>query len=88
MSWFVYVLRCRDGSLYVGITNDLVGRTIEHNRGKGATFTRGRRPVALVWWEEFASKSEARKREIEIKSWSKSKKEMLVGGFPQPTASG
>ena len=58
--------------------NDIKKRVEQHNNGTGAKYTRSRRPVSLVYFEEFSSKSEALKREIEIKSYSKSKKELLV----------
>ena len=83
MAWFVYILKCRDGSFYVGMTDDLAGRTAAHNQGKGARYTRGRRPASLVYWEKLRGRSEAGKREIEIKSFSKSKKQEMVTGFPQ-----
>ena len=79
ISFFVYILRCKDNSLYTGYTiNDIKKRVEQHNNGTGAKYTRSRRPVSLVYFEEFSSKSEALKREIEIKSYSKSKKELLV----------
>ncbi len=81
MAWFVYILKCRDGSFYVGMTDDPVRRIVAHNQGKGARYTRGRRPVSLVYWEKLSGRSEAQKREIEIKSFSKSKKQELVTGF-------
>jgi putative endonuclease len=81
--WFFYIVRCRDNSLYSGITNDLEHRLKEHNKGAGARYTASRRPVKLVYSEKLANISEARKREIQIKNWSKSKKEQLVVGFPR-----
>ena len=79
--WFCYMVRCRDGSLYVGIANELVEREKEHNWGVGATFTAKRRPVKLVWSEKRKSQSDARKREIEIKGWSRKKKLDLINRF-------
>jgi putative endonuclease len=81
--WFFYILRCRDDSLYSGITNDLEARLREHNRGTGAKYTHARRPVTLIYNEKYDNASEARKREGQVKSWSKVKKENLVKGFPR-----
>jgi len=72
--WFTYVLECRDGSFYVGITNDLAARLAEHNAGTGASWTRKRRPVVMHYAEQHPGKSSARKREIEIKGWRRVKK--------------
>ena len=76
--WKVYVLKCRDGSLYTGITNDLPARLRRHNAGAGAKYTRSRRPVKLVWHETKRSESAARKREWQIKGLKKVEKERLV----------
>ena len=65
--YYVYIVRCSDGSLYTGSTNNLPARVEKHNRGEGARYTRGRRPVTLVYSESAASKSDALKREIQIK---------------------
>ncbi|MFH1383175.1 MAG: GIY-YIG nuclease family protein [Chloroflexota bacterium] len=81
--WFFYIVRCRDKSLYCGITNNLEDRLKEHNNGTGAKFTRSRRPVTMVYNEKYNNISEARKREAQIKSWSKAKKEDLITGFPR-----
>ena len=77
MSWVVYMVRCRDNSLYTGCSNDLSRRIRIHNAGKGAKYTRSRLPVALVYQESCADKSEALKREIAIKRLTKAKKEEL-----------
>ena len=77
-SWSTYIVRCRDGSLYVGISTDVAQRIAKHNDGKGAAYTRSHKPVTLVWCEQAASESVARKREAEIKKWTKAKKEALV----------
>ena len=82
--WFFYMVRCRDNSLYSGITNNLEHRISEHNKGKGAKYTSGRRPVTLVHSERLNNVSEARKREAEVKRWPKNKKEQLVKGFSPP----
>ncbi|MDD5224622.1 MAG: GIY-YIG nuclease family protein [bacterium] len=78
MSWFFYILKCRDGSLYSGITNNLENRLDFHNRGKGAKYTRSHRPVRLVYREEYSDRSEAAKREIEVKSRHREKKIQLI----------
>ena len=82
-SWTLYMVRCADGSLYTGITTDVERRVGEHNGDSplGARYTRARRPVTLVYREHFASRSEAAKREAEIKSLAKGKKESLVASF-------
>ena len=65
--WKLYILRCRDGSLYTGITDDVERRLVAHRAGKGAKYTRGRGPLELVYWEECGDHSAALKREVEIK---------------------
>ena len=77
-TWHVYILRCADGSLYTGCTNDLELRLAAHNAGKGAKYTASRRPVRIVYVEPAASKSAALKRELQIKRWGKSRKEALI----------
>ena len=67
---YTYILRCKDESLYTGWTNHLEQRIREHNRGKGARYTNSRKPVELVYYEAFATKEEAMKREYEIKQLS------------------
>lgn len=80
MNWFVYILRCCDNSLYVGITNDVKKRLETHNSGKGSKYIRSKLPVKLVYQEEYPDKSTARLREIQLKKWTKHKKELLVVG--------
>ena len=75
---YVYILRCYDGSLYTGWTTDLKQRVKAHNEGKGAKYTRSRRPVELVYHEEFETKSEALKREAAIKRMSREEKLTLI----------
>ena len=75
---FVYLLECRDGSYYCGYTIDLDKRIKTHNEGKGSKYTMRRRPVKLIYSEEFEDKSSALKREIAIKSFSRKEKENLV----------
>lgn len=80
---YVYIVRCSDGSFYTGWTNNLEKRIISHNAGKGAKYTRGRRPVSLVYYEEIAEKEAAMRREAAIKKLTREKKEQLVAGFAQ-----
>lgn len=68
------MVQCSDGTLYTGWTNDLKKRLEKHNAGKGARYTRGRLPVKLVYYEVFATKSEAMKREAQIKKLSRKQK--------------
>ena len=77
------MVRCRDNSLYSGITNDLEARLKEHNRGTGAKYTSIHKPVTLVYSERYSNASEARKREEQIKGWSRIKKDQLIKGFPR-----
>lgn len=74
---FVYIVRCADGTLYTGYARDPLAREIVHNTGRGAKYTSGRRPVMLVHIERFRTKGRALRREIEIKKWSRQKKESL-----------
>lgn len=76
--WNVYVLRCGDGSLYTGISNDLKARLARHRSGKGAAYTRSRRPLRLVYQELVADKSAALRREAAIKRLSRTAKLTLV----------
>lgn len=77
-NWFVYILRCNDNSYYTGITNNLAKRIKTHNSGKGSYYTKTHRPVKIVYFEVSENKSLAIKREIEIKSWKRKKKENLI----------
>ena len=72
--WWVYVLECRDGSYYTGITNDLDRRLGMHNSGKGAKYTRSRLPVKMLAWWPFQTKGEALKEEYSFKQLDKSEK--------------
>jgi len=76
--WFCYMVRCRDGSLYVGIATDVLERVKRHNWGVGPEFTARRRPVELMWSERCGSSEAARRREKEIKGWSREKKLALT----------
>jgi putative endonuclease len=75
---YTYILECKDGTLYTGWTNNLEKRLKDHNEGKGAKYTKARRPVSLVYYEEFESKEEAMKREYAIKQMSRSEKLKLT----------
>lgn len=77
-SHYVYIIECADGSLYTGYTTDVARRIAEHDAGEGAKYTRGRTPVELRHTESFGSRSEALKREHEIKTLSRADKQRLV----------
>ncbi|MCI8886696.1 MAG: GIY-YIG nuclease family protein [Hungatella sp.] len=81
---YVYLVRCIDGSLYCGWTKELKERVKAHNQGKGAKYTRSRRPVELVYYEEFSTKMEAMSREYAIKQMNRKEKLKLVEGFQKP----
>lgn len=76
--WKLYILRLEDGSLYTGITKDIERRLKQHKEGRGSKYVRSRLPLKLVHTEEHENRSKASKREAEIKSWSKGRKEELV----------
>lgn len=78
--WFVYILLCAGNSLYTGSTNNFKKRFLEHKNGKGGRYTCSHKVLKLIYSEEFESKSEALKREIEIKGWTRAKKEALIKG--------
>ena len=78
-NWYVYMVRCNDGTLYTGITNDLEKRVDAHNSGKdGAKYTKFRRPVELVYSQQVESKSDAAKLEYHFKRLPRSKKKKLI----------
>jgi len=77
-TWFVYILCCDDGTLYTGITNDLIRRCEQHNAGTASRYTRSRLPVVLVYQEAQDNRSVATKRELEIKALSRQEKESLI----------
>ena len=79
MTW-VYIARCADGTLYIGHTNDLRTREGTHNEGHGARYTAARRPVRIVYSEQFTSIEEAMARERQLKGWTVTKKEALLAG--------
>lgn len=78
--WSVYVLRCGDGSLYTGATNDVAKRLEAHRRGRGGAYTRSRLPVEIVYREEAGTRGEALRREAEIKRLSRAQKLALIAG--------
>lgn len=75
---FFYVLECRDGSYYAGYTNDLLARIQKHNAGKGAKYTRARKPVSLLYNKQFETKSDALKAEYYFKKLSRKKKDEFL----------
>ncbi len=77
--WTVYMLRCADDTIYTGIARDAEKRVAAHNLGKGAKYTRARRPVAMIYCETAADRSEASRREYAIKRLSRKAKLALVG---------
>ena len=80
-TWFVYLLRCADGTLYAGATNDLERRLVQHGAGKGAAYTRARLPVALAYVEPAADRSAALRREAAIKRLTRRQKLALAATF-------
>jgi putative endonuclease len=89
--YFVYIVRCADGTLYTGTAKDLQSRERAHNEGRGARYTAGRRPVTMVYAESCESRSLALKREHQVKRLTRAQKESLVGGqidFLQAVRSG
>lgn len=80
MSNYCYILRCADGTLYTGWTNDLQRRLRAHNAGRGGKYTRVRRPVELAYYEQFSSKEEAMSREWHIKRLTREQKQELIDG--------
>lgn len=75
---YTYILRCKDGTYYTGWTNNLEKRVRDHNDGKGAKYTKARRPVKLIYYEEFMTKEEAMKREYAIKQMTRTQKEKMI----------
>ena len=72
--WRVYIIRCKDNTLYTGITTDISRRITEHNRKKGGNYTKTRLPVTLAYSESHPTRSKALKREAQIKNWTREKK--------------
>ena len=77
---YTYMLKCSDGTLYTGRTNDLEKRVEAHNSGKGAKYTKARRPVELAYYEEFETKEQAMKREYAVKQLGRKEKQELIAG--------
>ena len=77
---YTYMLKCSDGTLYTGWTNDLEKRVEAHNSGKGAKYTKARRPVELAYYEEFETKEQSMKREYAIKQLGRKEKQKLIAG--------
>ena len=78
MAWSLYILRCADGTLYVGSTTDIDRRIAEHRSGQGGAYTRSRLPVRVVYREAHPDRSAAQRREAEIKSWPRARKLAFV----------
>ena len=78
MGWWVYIVKCSDGTFYTGVSNNLKARIKKHNSGEGAKYTQSRRPVELVYKEKSLDRSRSLKREIEIKKLKKSEKLELI----------
>lgn len=79
--WFIYIILCSDNSLYTGATNNIEKRFADHKNGKGGSYTRSHKPVKIVYQEQLKTKSEALKREFEIKTWSRQKKMRLLKAY-------
>ena len=78
---YTYILKCSDNTLYTGWTNNLEKRIKDHNDGKGAKYTKARRPVELVYYEIFETKDDAMKREYAIKQLTRTQKMLLIQDF-------
>ena len=76
--WFLYILRCQDGSFYTGVTNDIERRIKMHNSGRASRYTRSRRPVELLYQEKCGSRTRALVRECSVKTYSRPEKEKLI----------
>ena len=83
MSWWVYILECRDGTLYTGCTDDIPRRLAMHNAGKGAKYTRGRGPLILRYREETPDRAAALRREAAVKRLTRVEKIRLIAAFEQ-----
>ena len=85
MSWFVYIVECRDESFYTGITWNLKKRIAEHNQHIKTSLQFSKLPVRLVYWERFKNRFEAARKEKEIKGWTRAKKQKLVDSLHETT---
>jgi putative endonuclease len=84
VEWFLYLVRCKDGQLYTGITTHVERRLAEHQSGKGAKYLRGKTPLQLVFQKKIGSRSEALKIEALVKKWPKADKEKMINkGWPE-----
>ena len=83
-TWYLYILRCKDGTLYTGITTDVEKRFQTHQSGKGAKYTRGRTPLELVYREKCGTHSDALRREWEVKQLSREQKQALIAWYAEP----
>lgn len=81
--WYLYILRCRDDTLYTGITTDVEKRLEAHSSGRGAKYTRGRGPLELVYRETCGTHSDALKRELAVKRMTRAEKQALIRTFSQ-----
>lgn len=82
-TWYLYILRCKDGSLYTGITTDVEKRLEAHRSGRGAKYTRGRSPLELVYREECGDHSAALKREIQVKRLTREQKQAMIASYTE-----
>ncbi len=78
IQWYTYIVCCKDRTLYTGIARDIDKRLAQHNTGTGARYTRSRRPVSLVYHEQFSSRADASRREYQIKKMDRSTKLQLI----------
>ena len=83
MSWWVYILRCGDGTLYTGTAADVERRLAAHRRGRGAKYTRGRGPLAVVYREACPDRGAALRREAAIKKYRRAEKEALISDYAE-----
>ena len=88
MTWRVYLVRCRDGTLYTGVTTDPLRRLAQHNAGRGGAYTRSRVPLTLVYCEDASDRSGALRREWAIKQFTRGEKEALIATGPGGARSG
>lgn len=86
--YYTYMVRCCDGSLYTGFTVDIEKRVQAHNEGRGARYTRSRRPVVLAWQKEWPTEHEARSMEVKIKHMKKEDKEALAASYKEAACHG
>lgn len=78
MDWYLYILECKDRSLYMGITNNIEKRLEKHNDGSASRYTAKNRPVKLIYSEQYSNKNSALKREVQLKGWIRKKKLKLI----------